>query len=166
MTVIGSLFMIVMEVPVMLLIVLPVCWLVQSLDRRFRRENERLAVAEKEQEISLMRATNYISQGRTYMQLYSHQAVFAEYFHRALHTQLTTSNQRFHLTQWVKINFRLIMLAFIACAISLFLYLQDHDAKNTEAGLAVMARYALLLADYVFHFTISLAECRGNAVSI
>lgn len=47
MTVIGSLFMIVMEVPVMLLIVLPVCWLVQSLDRRFRRENERLAVAEK-----------------------------------------------------------------------------------------------------------------------
>lgn len=32
--------------------------------------------------------------------------------------------------------------------------------------MSVMLRYILLLADYIFYLTMSLSECRGQALSI
>ena len=65
---------------------------------------------------------------------------------------------------WAKSNYRFIMLLFICCAITLHQMFSHTD--DPKASIAVMGRYALLLADYVYHFTISLAESRGKAISI
>lgn len=69
---------------------------------------------------------------------------------------------------WVRKNYRLMMIIFIALSAILYRYsITDFEnTKYTQAGLALLIRYMLTLADYIFHFTMSLADSRGNAISI
>ena len=95
--------------------------------------------------------------------MFKGESAFSSYFRADLRKCLHTSNEIFHLMLWAKTNYRAIMLVFIATAIAL-----HHFATRSpsQAGIAVMARYALQLADYVYHFTVSLGDTRARAISI
>lgn len=58
------------------------------------------------------------------------------------------------------------MFLFIDFSILGYMYWASEEDKANGAGLAVMVRYSLLLADYVYFFTRSLANSRDLAVSI
>jgi hypothetical protein len=69
------------------------------------------------------------------------------------------------LSAWVKTNYRLVMLTYIAFAIVLYAGVFDTTSKE-EAGLALLLRYLLTFADYLFYLTISIVDTTNQAVSI
>lgn len=50
--------------------------LVIKIDQQYRDQNERLKIAEKDQEINFMRCVNYIEQGRDYIRIFRKEDIF------------------------------------------------------------------------------------------
>ena len=80
MTVIGSLWMILMEVPIMLVLAIVLYSQVFSIDQKYREENEKLTMKDKEQEIELMKVVNQIDQGKLYLQVFKCEERFKHTF--------------------------------------------------------------------------------------
>ena len=61
-----------------------------------------------------------------------------------------------------------MMIGFMLLATILYSLMVDRSVESAtnQAGLALLVRYILTLTDYIFYFTMCLADSRGHAVSI
>ena len=156
-----------------------------KLNTDYRNFNEKMKMLEQNQQIQLMRVTNYIEQGRDYLQIYKQQAVFYQEFVTELEKGIKISNKTMCLGLWVKLNFQIIIIFFLVISISLYWILQKgylifiHEDINILSGnssfvsseknyapLAVLIKQVITLTDYISYFSMSLANTRAKAVSI
>lgn len=64
------------------------------------------------------------------------------------------------------------MTVFLVASIAFFLLLPSFPASPTptlsssQIQLGIMVRYVILISNYIFYLTMSVAECRRQAISI
>ena len=79
-TVIGSIIMISIQVPYMLLASFFLYFIIFRIDSSFRKYNEFLKGKEKEAEINLLQSINFIQEGSKTIKMFQHQRFFKDYY--------------------------------------------------------------------------------------